>query len=160
FGPGGPGGPGGGPGGPGGGFGGSSAALQSVVTYAKAHGGGTIAVESQSSAAAAILSSSANVAGIGGFSGRESSVTASWIAMEVTSGRLRWVMPDGGGGFGAPGDPRTGSQSAITVVEKACRANKVSTTGGGTTTVYDCRGRASAILQAAKAATPAKAAKA
>ena len=47
---------------------------------------------SQSSAAAAILSSNANVAGLGGFSGRESSVTAAWIAMEVRNKHLRWVI--------------------------------------------------------------------
>jgi 4-amino-4-deoxy-L-arabinose transferase-like glycosyltransferase len=130
----------------GGGFGGDSASLQAAITYAKAHGGGTIAVESQSSAAAAILSSDANVAGIGGFSGRESSVTASWVAMEVASGRLRWVLPGGSGGFGLPGDTRTGSQSAIDVVERACRAEKISGA-----TLYDCQGRASAILRAAGA---------
>jgi 4-amino-4-deoxy-L-arabinose transferase-like glycosyltransferase len=143
----------GGPGGPGG-FGGNSASLQTAVAYAKAHGGGTVAVESQSSAAAAIISSNANAAGIGGFSGRESSVTASWVAMEVASGHLRWVLPSSGGaGFGAPGDTRTGSQSAISVVEKACTADKVSSTGSsGTVTLYDCRGRAPAILQAAKGA--------
>jgi len=137
-------------GGAAGGFGGDSASLQSAIAYAKAHGGGTIAVESQSSAAAAILSSDADVAGIGGFSGRESSVTASWIAGEVASGHLRWVLPAGTGGFGAPGDTRTGSQSAIAVVEQACRADKVSGT-----TVYDCQGRAATIVQAAKAKTKA-----
>ena len=136
---------GGGAGGGAGAFGGDSASLQSAIAYAKAHGGGTIAVESQSSAAAAILSSDANVAGIGGFSGRESSVTASWVAMEVASGRLRWVLPTGGGGFGAPGDTRTGSEAAVAVVERACRADTVSGT-----TLYDCKGRASAILSAAK----------
>ncbi|HWF49271.1 MAG TPA: glycosyltransferase family 39 protein [Solirubrobacteraceae bacterium] len=156
--PGGPGAPGGfgargASGGPGG-FGGNSASLQVAVAYAKAHGGGTVAVESQSSAAAAIISSNANTAGIGGFSGRESSVSASWVAMEVASGHLRWVLPStGGGGFGAPGDTRTGSQSAISVVEKACTADKVSSTGtSGTVTLYDCRGRTPAILQAAKGA--------
>jgi hypothetical protein len=133
-----------------GGFGGDSASLQAAITYAKTHGGGTIAVESQSSAAAAILSSGADVAGIGGFSGRESSVTASWIAAEVASGQLRWVLPAASGGFGAPGDTRTGSQSAISVVEKACRADTVSGTK-----LYDCQGRASALLQAARTAEKA-----
>ena len=48
---------GGGAGGFGGGFGGDTATLQAAVRYAQAHGGGTIGVASQSSAAAAILSS-------------------------------------------------------------------------------------------------------
>ncbi len=40
------------------------------MAYVKEHGGGTIAVSSQSSAAQAIVEKGANVAGIGGFSGR------------------------------------------------------------------------------------------
>jgi hypothetical protein len=151
----------GGRGGFGGGFGGDTASLQTAIAYAKSHGGGTIAVESQSTAAAAILSSDANVAGIGGFSGRESSVTASWVAMEVADGRLRWVLAEGAGGFGAPGDTRSGSQAAIDVVEKACRADTISgKNSGAKVTLYDCQGRASAILRAAKAASPATKAKA
>jgi 4-amino-4-deoxy-L-arabinose transferase-like glycosyltransferase len=140
-----------------GGFGGNSATLDTAIAYAKQHGGGTIAVSSQSSAAAAILSTNANVAGIGGFSGRESSVTASWVAMQVASGHLRWVLADNEGGFALPGDTRTGSQSAIAVVKQACRADTIKGTTGTSVTLYDCQGRGSAILQAAKAA--AKAAK-
>ncbi|MDX6664333.1 MAG: hypothetical protein QOG68_539 [Solirubrobacteraceae bacterium] len=144
--------------GPGGGFAGNTASLQTAITYANAHGGGTIAVESQSSAAAAIISSNANVAGIGGFSGRESSVTASWIAAEVASGHLRWVLASGGGGFGAPGDTRSGSQAAISVVAQACKADKITGTSSSSVTLYDCRGRTSAILEAA--GTPATTARA
>jgi len=77
----------GGPGGRGG-FGGDNAALTAAIAYAKAHGGGTIGVSSQSSAAAAILSSDGDVAGLGGFSGRESSVTVKWLASEVAADRL------------------------------------------------------------------------
>ncbi len=57
-----------------------------------AHGGGTLAVESQSSAATAIIEKDANVAGIGGFSGRESTVSISWLADEVAAGKIRWVL--------------------------------------------------------------------
>ena len=71
-----------------GGFGGDSTSLNAVIRYADAHGGGTIGVESQGSAATEILSKNANIAGLGGFSGRESSVTASWIAMEVLYGPI------------------------------------------------------------------------
>ena len=52
-------------------FGGDSSGLNAAIRYADTHGGGTIGVESQSSAAAAILDAHANVAGLGGFSGRE-----------------------------------------------------------------------------------------
>jgi hypothetical protein len=144
-----PGGAGGGFAGGGGGFGGDSASLTAAIRYAEQHGGGAIGVSSQSTAADAILSSNANVAGLGGFSGRESSVTASWIAMEVRDGRLRWVIADDSQGFSLPGDTRTGSETAMNVVAKTCR--RVTLTSNGTTvTMYDCLGRAAAILQAAK----------
>jgi hypothetical protein len=127
-------------------FGGDDATLTAAIRYAKSHGGGTIGVESQSSAAAAILSSYANVAGLGGFSGRESTVTAAWLASEVRAGRLRWVLTDGTQGLRLPGDNRQGSQTALEAVQKGCRAISLSSGAG---TIYDCRGRASAILQSA-----------
>jgi 4-amino-4-deoxy-L-arabinose transferase-like glycosyltransferase len=114
----------GGPGGPGGGFaaarrgaggpfGGDSGGLTAAIDYARSHGGGVIGVESQSSAASAIVSTGAEVAGLGGFSGRESSVSAAWIAMEVAAGRLRWIVTSTGqegfgGGPGAGGFPTGG----------------------------------------------------
>ncbi len=133
-----------GPAGPGGGGGSLSKAM---LSYVKQHGGGTIAVESQSSAASAIISQGANVAGIGGFSGRESDVSISWLASEVSSGHIRWVLAgQSGTGVGAdagrlPGDTRKGSSVAIAAVEKACRKVTVSTS-----TLYDCQGRASQLL--------------
>jgi hypothetical protein len=125
-------------------FGGDSASLNAAIRYVKSHGGGTIGVESQSTAAAVILSSNANVAGLGGFSGRESSVTAAWIAMEVRDGHLRWILADDGQGVQMPGDTRTGSEKAFDAVAKACR----SVTVDGVK-LYDCQGRAAAIAAAA-----------
>jgi 4-amino-4-deoxy-L-arabinose transferase-like glycosyltransferase len=150
------GGTGGGRGGFGGGgmFGGNDASLQAATKYAKAHGGGTIGVESQETAASAIISSDANVAGLGGFSGRESTVSAQWLSMEVRDGRLRWILSEGtqgGGGFGGfGGDSRQGSAAALAIAEKVGR--KVTFTSGGTqVTMYDLQGKASAILAAAGA---------
>jgi hypothetical protein len=137
-------------GGPGG-FGGNSASLTAAVRYAAAHGGGTVGVSSQSSAAAAILSSNANVAGLGGFSGRESSVSVTWLAAQVRAGNLRWVLVDSSG-MGAPGDTRTGSSAAMSIVAKTCTAVML-TTNGTKVTMYDCAGKASAILQAATGRT-------
>jgi hypothetical protein len=78
-----------------------------VISYVKAHGGGTIAVSSQSSAAAAIVSQDAQVAGIGGFSGRESSVGVRWLAGEVRTGKIRWVLEgEGAGGAGGVNSSR------------------------------------------------------
>ena len=159
----------GGSGGPGG-FGGDVTELRSAIAYAKSHGGGTIGVESQSSAADAILTSSANVAGLGGFSGRESTVSVSWLAQEVAAGHLRWILGGGGAQVGLPGDSRTGSSAAFSAVAKACTAVNLGTgtrtTSGASalgslfgsssastaTTLYDCQGRAAAILAAASAA--------
>lgn len=139
----------GGPGGRFGMFGGDSTSLNAAVQYAKAHGGGAIGVESQSSAAAAILASDANVAGLGGFSGRESTVSAQWLAMEVRNGKLRWLVADGSGGFGGfGGDSRQGSRAALDIAEQV--GKKVTITSNPTTvTMYDLQGRASAILAAA-----------
>jgi hypothetical protein len=151
---------------------GSDATTTQVLTYVKAHGGGTIAVSSQSSAATAIISSDAKVAGIGGFSGRESVVSAAWLAQNVRSGSIRWVLGEQtgaqrGGGV-LPGDTRAGSKAAMTAVAKACRkvtlaastaatgtarASGTSTATGtsassSATTLYDCQGHAAALVAA------------
>ncbi|MGA8333897.1 MAG: hypothetical protein WB761_04090, partial [Solirubrobacteraceae bacterium] len=137
-------------GGAGGMFGESSASLTAAEQYVSQHGGGEIGVSSQSTAATAILDGYTNVAGLGGFSGRESSVSASWIAMEVREGRLRWVIDDGSSQGGAlTGDTRTGSQAAIDVVAKTCPVVTLSSDGANGR-MYDCLGRSAAILQAAK----------
>ncbi|HEV7528527.1 MAG TPA: glycosyltransferase family 39 protein [Solirubrobacteraceae bacterium] len=134
-----------------------------ALAYVKQHGGGTIAVSSQSSAATAIILSDAKVAGIGGFSGRESNVSVAWLAQEVRSGSIRWVLGEQAQsrGPGVPGDTRAGSKAAMTAVAKACRkvtlpASSAATattsaaaarTGAGASasstaaaTLYDCRG--------------------
>ena len=79
-------------------FGGNSASLTCALAYIKANGGGTLAVSSQSTAAAAIVDSDADIVGIGGFSGRESEVSVSWLADQVRQGNIRWVLADDSGG--------------------------------------------------------------
>jgi 4-amino-4-deoxy-L-arabinose transferase-like glycosyltransferase len=121
-------------GGAGGMFGGED--LSSVLEYTEAHGGGTIAVDSQSGASSSIIEDGAEVAGIGGFSGKESSVSVEWLEERIESGAIRWIYTSGSaagfGGTGAPGggsssggpggDTRTGSESAIDTVIKSCTA--------------------------------------
>ncbi len=167
----GPGGPavrfGGGAGGPGaGGFGGAPGAplgnqqtIAQAIAYAKGHGGGTVAVASQSSAASAIVANGGEVAGIGGFSGRESDVSVSWLAGEVAKEEIGWVLSEGGAAGGArlPGDTRQGSRKALAAVAQACRrVTLVSSSatgageagdeaGGSEGELYDCRGRAAAL---------------
>jgi 4-amino-4-deoxy-L-arabinose transferase-like glycosyltransferase len=152
---------------------GNSRTITQAVAYVKRHGGGTIAVSSQSSAASAIISSGAKVAGIGGFSGRESDISASWLAQRVSSGAIRWVLVEGTGtqrgGPPLAGDTRAGSKAAMTAVTKACSrvalpggggSSAETTAGGGAgaatgisstssaSTLYDCRGDAAALARA------------
>jgi 4-amino-4-deoxy-L-arabinose transferase-like glycosyltransferase len=155
-------------GGPGGGmFGRGGSQLTSVLTYVNSHGGGTIAVSSQSTAAASIIASGAKVAGIGGFSGRESEVSAGWLAQEVQDGAIRWVDGAGsGGGRGGFGDGRVGATKAMTTVANVCtsvtlpagatsagRATGATGAVGGSsgTTLYDCQGKAAALRAAGSA---------
>jgi 4-amino-4-deoxy-L-arabinose transferase-like glycosyltransferase len=131
-----------------------------ALAYAKAHGGGTVAVESQSSAASEIVSGDAEVAGIGGFSGRESDVSVSWLAEEVAKGKIRWVLSEGTstGGPRLAGDTRTGSRTAMATAAKACvkvtlgQSESTSETGGegesGESGLYDCQGRAAQLAKA------------
>jgi 4-amino-4-deoxy-L-arabinose transferase-like glycosyltransferase len=159
-------------GGPGGAFGGGRSLTQALA-YVRQHGGGVIAVSSQSGAASSIIASNADVAGIGGFSGRESDVSVAWLAQKVSSGSIRWVLGEQAGGQDAgphlPGDARAGSKAALTAVAKACRKVTLSAitstdtgagasaTGGAasasaaavaarSSTLYDCQRRSNALL--------------
>jgi 4-amino-4-deoxy-L-arabinose transferase-like glycosyltransferase len=129
----------GGFGGAGGGSGGGSAELDAAAAWAQAHGGGTVAVESQSTAATAILAGHANVAGIGGFSGLESSVTAKWIRQEVSEGRLKYILGGTSDESTAPSDGRTGSAAAIVAAERSAKKINV-TYDGQTFTLYELKG--------------------
>jgi 4-amino-4-deoxy-L-arabinose transferase-like glycosyltransferase len=150
-----------------------------MLAYVKQHGGGTIAVASQSNAASSIIAGNTNVAGIGGFSGRESDVSVSWLAQEVRMGKIRWVLDEEGSGTtrglggGLPGDTRTGAKTAMAAVARECVAVTLSSGSSGTSgasstssasgaagrsgattsttgTLYDCAGRAAALASAGK----------
>jgi hypothetical protein len=130
-------------GGGGGGMFGGNTNLTEALSYAKAHGGGTIGVSSQQGAATAIIQSGARVAGLGGFSGRESEVTAQWLAQAVKDGRIRYVLTDGTSG-GMGNDGRVGSTTLMTIVARV--GTRTSVSG-----LYDLQGKAAAILAAASA---------
>jgi 4-amino-4-deoxy-L-arabinose transferase-like glycosyltransferase len=120
-----------------GGFGGSDTDLNAAAAWAEKHGGGTVAVESQATAATAILAGHDNVAGIGGFSGVESSVTLQWIQMEVREGRLTYILSQSDSTRGNS-DGRTGSEKAIAAAEKT--ATKLTVTYDGSTfTLYELK---------------------
>jgi 4-amino-4-deoxy-L-arabinose transferase-like glycosyltransferase len=138
-------------GGAGGGmFGGED--LSSILDYTEAHGGGTIAVDSQSGASASIIEGGAEVAGIGGFSGKESSVSAEWLEERIADGDISWIYTSGlsGATGGLGGDTRTGSESAIDAVVESCTAISAAANGtasgsesselSGNGTLYRCGG--------------------
>jgi 4-amino-4-deoxy-L-arabinose transferase-like glycosyltransferase len=129
----------------GGPFGGDNAGLTAALAYVRQHGGGTIAVSSQQGASTAIITSGAKVAGIGGFSGRESEVDAKWLAEMVRSGRIRWVLTSGSSGFGG-NDGRVGSSKVMAAVEQVGKKVTVSSgSSSSTTTLYDLSGTADAL---------------
>ena len=109
------GGGGGPPGGGGSPFGGDTSSLADAVAYVEQNGGGTIAVSSQSGAAGQLITAGADVAAIGGFSGRESEVSLEWLAQAVEDGQIRYVLTDGASGL--PNDGRTGSSDVMAAVE-------------------------------------------
>jgi 4-amino-4-deoxy-L-arabinose transferase-like glycosyltransferase len=127
----------------GGPFGGTTQSLTQAVRYADSHGGGTVAVSSQSEAATSVIDG-ARVAGIGGFSGRESETTAAWLAREVRAGRIRWVLTATGFGGGPVGDKRVGAGRALSAAAAACQP--VSAVSG----LYDCAGSAAKLAAAAR----------
>jgi 4-amino-4-deoxy-L-arabinose transferase-like glycosyltransferase len=127
----------------GGRFGGNSS-LSSVLRYTRAHGGGTVAVSSQQGASGSIINSGADVAALGGFSGRESEVSVKWLAQAVRDGKIRWVLTDGTSG-GMRNDGRTGSSEVMAAVAKT--GKRVKSFSGGV--LYDVSGKADALSTAA-----------
>jgi hypothetical protein len=121
----------------GGPFGGDTSSLSAAVEYAEANGGGTIAVASQSGAAGSLITSGAEVAALGGFSGRESQVSVEWLADAVEDGRIRWIVTSGVGGMG--NDGRIGASEVMAAVEQV--GTPVSSVDG----LYDLHGTADAL---------------
>jgi hypothetical protein len=121
-------------------FGGDSSELTSALTYIAAHGGGTLGVSSQSTAASAILSSNAKVAGLGGFSGSESEVSINWLVQAVRDGRIRWVMTSSSQMGNSGG--RVGSSELMAAVAKVGKATSVDG-------LYDLQGLANALAATA-----------
>ncbi len=125
--------------GPGGGtpFGGDTSSLSAALAYVEANGGGTIAVASQSGAAGSLITSGADVAALGGFSGRESQVSTAWLADAVEDGRIRWVVTSATGGMG--NDGRIGASEVMAAVEAV--GTPVAEVDG----LYDLQGTADAL---------------
>jgi len=125
-------------GGVGGGLFGGGLDLGAAEGYARSHGGGTIAVASQQDAAQAIIANDAAVAGIGGFSGQESDPSVAWLAGEVASGQIRWVLSTGIASTGV--GVRPGASPALDAVAVACQPVPIVSSD-----FYDCGGDAAKL---------------
>ncbi len=66
----------------------------------------------------------------------------------VRSGRIRWVLASGSGGFGG-NDGRVGSSKVMAAVEQVGTKVTVSTSSGSTT-LYDLSGKADALAALAQ----------
>jgi 4-amino-4-deoxy-L-arabinose transferase-like glycosyltransferase len=132
----------GGGGGPRGGgrFGGatSSSSVDQALAYAKQHAPGsrwTLIVSSEQEAAPYVVAGE-RVAAMGGFTGRETVLTSSYLAQLVRSGSARYFLA-GSSGFGR--GPGGGSNAAVQTITSTCKP--VTAVGG----LYDCAGQANAI---------------
>jgi 4-amino-4-deoxy-L-arabinose transferase-like glycosyltransferase len=132
-------------GGGGGGFSGAdSASIARALAYAKAHDPGTrwTLIVSSEQAAAPYVIKGESVAAMGGFTGRETVLTSSYLASLVRSGQARYfLLGSGGAGLG----PFGGNNQAVSTITSVC--TKVSYGAGTTSTssLYDCAGKAAAI---------------
>ncbi len=137
----------------GGGFGGVGGTTQ-ALTYVTAHGAASrfpLIVAGQQNIAS-MVAAGGRIAAMGGFTGRETVMSAGAIARLVAAGDARYfLLSDGtafnGGTTGATGAPAAIAASCSTVPAASWGAS--ATTGGfgggSAGTLYDCRGKADAI---------------
>jgi 4-amino-4-deoxy-L-arabinose transferase-like glycosyltransferase len=131
--------------------------LALIIAFVKLHGGGPIGVSSQSNAAEGIIYQDYAVAGIGGFSGRESDPSVAWFSGQVAGGRVRWVYNEGSNNFGSAFDDRPGATTVLKAVARVCP--QINTTTGATIkagtfrtsqidfsrALFDCQGEGPAL---------------
>ncbi len=128
-----------------GGFGGAdSASIERALAYAKAHDPGTrwTLIVSSEQAAAPFVIKGESVAAMGGFTGRETVLTSSYLSSLVSSGQARYfLLGSGAAGFGRFG----GNNEAVSTITSVC--TKISYGAGtiSTSSLYDCAGKAAAI---------------
>jgi 4-amino-4-deoxy-L-arabinose transferase-like glycosyltransferase len=149
---------GGGGGGGGGGFGGVQGTTQ-ALTYVASHGATArfpLIVAGQSSISTMVTNGSA-IAAMGGFTGRETVMSAGAIARLVADGDARYFLLSGGTAFnggttGASGAPAAIAATCRAVPQASWNSSGTSTGGGagpgGGGTLYDCAGAASALRSA------------
>jgi hypothetical protein len=101
-----------------------------------------------------MVASGSKIAAMGGFTGRETVMSAGAIAQLVERGDARYFLLGGGTAFNGGTSGATGAPGAIaavcsTVSSSAWNASGASTGGfGGGGTLYDCAGKAAALRSA------------
>ncbi len=128
----------------------SSAAITGALRYVVAHGATkrfTLVVQSEEEAATAVIAGEP-VASMGGFTGRETVLTHSYLARLVARGEARYFLLGGQTGFGGPGRTANAAVATITSLCKAVSSSAWSTAGSSSSTLYDCAGKAKAIANA------------
>jgi 4-amino-4-deoxy-L-arabinose transferase-like glycosyltransferase len=133
-----------------GGPGGGSTDIAAALKYVESHGATSrfaLIVSSEQEAASDVVKGE-NVAAMGGFTGRETVLTSSYLSSLVRSGQARYFLLGGSGGFGPDGQ----SNAATSLIESTCTAVSSSAWSSGSSssgsTLYDCAGKADAIASA------------
>ena len=135
---------------------GSSADVDAALAYASANDPGsrwTLIVSNEQEAASYVIKGR-RVASMGGFTGRETVLTPSYLSRLVSSGEARYfLLGSSGGGFG-PGS----SNAAATTVESVCKVvelrdarrtgTSASAVAATSSQLYDCAGKAAELARA------------
>jgi 4-amino-4-deoxy-L-arabinose transferase-like glycosyltransferase len=124
-----------------------STGIADALAYVKTHGASSrfgLIVQNEQEAASSVIAGEP-VASMGGFTGRETVLTSTYLARLVRSGEARYFLLGETGFRGGPGGTSNAAvatiTSACTVVASASWAE--SSSAGGT--LYDCAGKADAI---------------
>ena len=124
---------------------GASGDVDTALAYVETHGAArrfALVVSSEEEAASYVVDGKP-VAAMGGFTGRETVMSSSYLASLVRRGDARYFLLGGQNGFSLGGGANAGEET----IESACTAVSSSAWGGGTSgaTLYDCAGKADAI---------------
>ena len=126
--------------------------ITAALAYVKTHGAAKrfgLIVSSEQEAAPFVVAAEP-VAAMGGFTGRETVLTSSYLARLVRSGEARYFLLGAGFSFG----PFSTANAASSMIESICRRVPRSSWGSGSTAtftsqnLYDCAGKADAIAKA------------
>jgi 4-amino-4-deoxy-L-arabinose transferase-like glycosyltransferase len=127
----------------------STASITAALEYVESHGATKrfgLIVQNEQEAATAVIAGEP-VASLGGFTGRETVLTNSYLAWLISRHEARYFLLGGQSGVGGPGGT---SNAAVSTITSICKAVPItsSASSGGSATLYDCAGKAEAIASA------------